>query len=118
MTSIRIFAEVRILSNRAAIAIHVNFAPKELRKLRLASRQGGNLGGVESTTSGIRVKSMELPLVPSQQMALIGDATVMTDPFSGKGIQFGMWAEFTLGGKIAEAISQKEEDRNLQSIME
>lgn len=48
----------------------------------------------------------ELPLVPQRQVALIGDAANMIDPFTGEGIHYGIWAGFELGRMVSEGWQQ------------
>ncbi len=48
----------------------------------------------------------ELPLVPHRQVALIGYAVAMIDPFTGEGIHFGIWAGLHLGRFVAEGLKQ------------
>ena len=46
------------------------------------------------------------PLVPKRQMALIGDAASMIDPFSGEGIHYGVWAGRLLGHIVGEWVNR------------
>ena len=65
-----------------------------------------NLGDLKSPS--LPLGSQGLPLVPQRQVALIGDAAAMIDPFSGEGIHFGIWAGRALGRIVAEGM--REED--------
>ena len=49
----------------------------------------------------------ELPLVPQRQVALIGDAAAMIDPFTGEGIHFGIWAGYALGRAVSEGLREQ-----------
>ncbi|MYB34963.1 MAG: NAD(P)/FAD-dependent oxidoreductase [Gammaproteobacteria bacterium] len=48
----------------------------------------------------------ELPITPCRQVALIGDAAAMIDPFTGEGIHFGIWAGIHLGKSVAESLNK------------
>ncbi|MCY3880200.1 MAG: NAD(P)/FAD-dependent oxidoreductase [Rhodobacteraceae bacterium] len=48
--------------------------------------------------------SQTLELVPKPRLALVGDAAAMIDPFTGEGIQFGIWAGDMLGCSVARSL--------------
>ena len=50
--------------------------------------------------------SQVVPLVPQRQVALIGDAAAMIDPFTGEGIHLGIWAGHVLGRIVAEGLRE------------
>lgn len=51
--------------------------------------------------------SISVPLVPGQQVALIGDAAAMVNPFTGEGIHYGIWAGRSLGNAVGQSMNQK-----------
>ena len=51
--------------------------------------------------------SQILPLTPKQQVALIGDAGAMIDPFTGDGIHYGISAGRLLGRLVAQCLEQE-----------
>lgn len=59
-----------------------------------------NLDGIKAHP--LPLASQPPPLVPGQQVALIGDAASMIDPFTGEGIHFGIWAGRALGRAVSE----------------
>lgn len=59
--------------------------------------------------------SMSPPLVPKQQMALIGDAAAMINPFTGEGIHYGIWAGHFLGTAVGQNLNQK---KSVQAALE
>ncbi len=79
------------------------------------------------TDAGLRIHHLELrktaplPLaspcvapVPGKQVALIGDAASMIDPFSGEGIHYAIWAGYTLGYCISRGLRED----NIQTELE
>ena len=60
------------------------------------------------------VGSQVLPLVPSGQVALIGDAAAMIDPLTGEGIHFGIWAGRALGVIVAEGLREGDVQTGLE----
>ena len=66
--------------------------------VRYLSTQGIEINGLSDTrTHPLPLASQSVPLVPGQNVALIGDAAAMIDPFSGEGIHYGIWAGREVG---------------------
>ena len=66
--------------------------------VRYLSTQGIEINGLSDTRSHpLPLGSQSVPLVPGQNVALIGDAAAMIDPFTGEGIHFGIWAGREVG---------------------
>ena len=57
-------------------------------------------------THPLPLGSQSLPFVPRQQVALIGDAAAMINPFTGEGIQYGIWAGCSLGHAVGRCVNQ------------
>ncbi|MCY4314213.1 MAG: NAD(P)/FAD-dependent oxidoreductase [Gammaproteobacteria bacterium] len=55
-----------------------------------------------------------LPLAPHRQVALIGDAAAMIDPFTGEGIHFGIWGGMCLGLSVAEGLNKNRLQSGIQ----
>ncbi len=83
--------------------------------VRQLADEGVQIHGISDVkTYPLPLSFPELPLVPQQRVALIGDASAMIDPFTGEGIHFGIWSGYELG----RAVSQGLNDDSLQSSME
>ena len=75
--------------------------------VRYLSSQGvaiRNLGDIKAHP--LPLASQTPPLVPKPQMALVGDAASMIDPFSGEGIHYGIWAGRLLGRIVGEWVNR------------
>ncbi|MDE0153323.1 MAG: NAD(P)/FAD-dependent oxidoreductase [Gammaproteobacteria bacterium] len=72
-----------------------------------------DLSGIKSHS--LPLASMSPPLVPRRQLALIGDAAAMINPFTGEGIHYGIWAGHSLGTAIGKNVSQK---KSVQAALE
>ena len=74
--------------------------------VRYLSSQGvaiRNLGDIK--VHPLPLASETLPLVPKRQMALVGDAAAMIDPFTGEGIHYGIWAGRALGRIVGRCVN-------------
>ena len=72
--------------------------------VRHLSGRGVQIGGIERIrTHPLPLASQVVPLVPRPGLALVGDAAAMVNPFTGEGIQYGVWAGRELGRAIGRS---------------